>query len=46
MDHREIKYPDFRYVDKLKEKGKKDLSKVDHREIKYPVFRCVDIDLS
>jgi hypothetical protein len=24
---------------KLKEKGKKDLSKVDHTEIKYPDFR-------
>jgi hypothetical protein len=31
---------------KLKEKGKKDLSKVDHREIKYPDFRYVNIDLS
>jgi hypothetical protein len=27
---------------KLKEKGKKDLSKVDHTEIKYPDFRCVN----
>ncbi len=31
---------------KLKEKGKKDLSKVDHREIKYPDFRYVKVDLS
>ncbi len=54
VDHREIKYPDFRCVDidlsyalgKLKEKKKKDLSKVDHREIKYPDFRYINIDLS